>query len=245
MQEDRRDRADDPGGRLGAAHPLGELRAEDGGDAEAARSFDHIDQALSGLRDRGELVDDQQDAVGARLATDRRLRELFEQEAGEVAGLVFQSQPVEEEVAGVDLLEREAAVEGAGDGGEEGGVAGADRVELLTLKRSRLGGRRRCLRVQLEQGSRRSRPSSSAGLAWRPARGVAREPDGVDGEIAVVGAAALVGEVDQLQDPTGDLVGRAAPAVVGSSGKSATRRPAFSIRAAKRSLICRSPLQSM
>ena len=88
-----------------AAHAFGELGAEDGGDAEAARALDDVDEPLPGLCDRGELVDDQQHALLARLASDRPLRELLDQEAGEVAGLVFQPQPVEEEVGAVDLVE--------------------------------------------------------------------------------------------------------------------------------------------
>ena len=105
MQQDRLRRTDDPGRRFRAAHPFGELRAEDGGDTEAARPLDDVDESLPGLGDRGELIDDQQHPLWARLAADGPLRELLDEEAGEVAGLVFEPQPVEQEVGGVELVE--------------------------------------------------------------------------------------------------------------------------------------------
>ena len=143
--------------------------------------------------DRRELVHDQQHPLRARFAADGPLGELLDQEAGEVAGLVLEPQPVEQEVGAVDLVEARAAVEGAGDGGEEGGVAGADPVQLLLAERGDLGERERAFRVQARAArSRWRRREQLGGAAWRPARGVAGEPDGVDGEVAVVGAAALV-----------------------------------------------------
>ena len=152
----------------GAAHAFGELGAEDGGDAEAAGALDHVDEALSGLGDGGELVHDQQHLLRAWFAADGPLGELLDQEAGEVAGLVLEPEPVEEEVGAVDLVERGVAVEGAGDGGEEGGVAGADPVQLFLAERGDLGERERALwmereeRVLLEPGEQLGRRCGAA-----------------------------------------------------------------------------------
>ena len=183
----------------GAAHAFGELGAEDGGDPEAARALDHVDEALSGLGDGGELVHDQQHLLWAWFAADCPLGELLDQEAGEIAGLVLEAEPVEEEVGAVDLVERGVAVEGAGDGGEEGGVAGADPVQLFFAERGDLGERERALRMEREERVLSEPNEEVGGAAGRTCRGVAGETDGVDREVAVVGAAALVGEVDQLQ----------------------------------------------
>ncbi len=151
MEQDRLGGADDPRGRLGPAHPLGELGAEDGGDAEAAHPLDHVDEALPGLRDRRELVHDQEHPLAARLAPDRPLGELVNQEAGEVAGLLLEPQPVEQEVGSVELVEGDLSVERGADGSEEGGVAGADPVQLRALERCDLDRGRGAPRVEAEQ----------------------------------------------------------------------------------------------
>jgi hypothetical protein len=52
-----------------------------------------------------------------------------------------------------------------------------------------------------------------AGAARRPVRSGARQADEVHRQVAVVGAAALVGPVDELCEPAGDLAGGPAPAV--------------------------------
>ena len=67
MQQDRLRRADHAGRRLRAAHSFGELRAENRGDTEAAHAFDDVDEALPGLSDRRELIDDQQHSLARGL----------------------------------------------------------------------------------------------------------------------------------------------------------------------------------
>jgi hypothetical protein len=57
-------------------------------------------------------------------------------------------------------------------------------------------------------------PQQLVRAARRPARGGAGQPDEVDGEVAVVGAAALVGPIDELHQAIGDLAAAAAPRVV-------------------------------
>jgi hypothetical protein len=68
---------------------LCDLRGEDGGDVEATGAFDDVDERGGRFGDGGELVDDEQDASVARLAGDRPLGELLDEEAGEVPGFVL------------------------------------------------------------------------------------------------------------------------------------------------------------
>ncbi len=146
------------------------MRAESSGDAEAAHPLDDVDEAAPGARDRRELVDDEQDALGERLAPDGPLGELLDEEAGEVAGLVLEPQPVEEEVGAVELVEGDPPLERAADGGEEGGVAGTDPVQLPALERRDLERAAREPRgCRPSRGSRRSRLSSSPESSGGPA----------------------------------------------------------------------------
>ncbi len=99
VEEDGFGGANDPRAGFVAAHAFRDLGAECGGHAEAARAFDDVDERVSRGRDRGELVDDEEDALVAWFAADGPLSELFDEEPGEVPGLVLEAEPVEEEVA--------------------------------------------------------------------------------------------------------------------------------------------------
>src|SRR5207253_8672553 len=90
VEEDRLGRADDSGSGSFAAHAFGDLGTEDGADAEAARSLHYLYERLARLGDRRELVDDEQHVFVPRLTRDRPLRELLDQEAGQIAGFVLQ-----------------------------------------------------------------------------------------------------------------------------------------------------------
>ena len=131
VQQDRVRRADDPRRDLGAAHALDDLRARGSPrPRNPLRALDHVDQAGAGLRDRAELVDDQQHALVARLALHGVLGEVLDQEAREPGSLVLEPQAVEEQVAGGGVFERPAGVEAFADGAEERRVARADLGDL-------------------------------------------------------------------------------------------------------------------
>lgn len=68
---------------------------------------------------------------------------------------------------------------------------------------------------QVGEGAAVEPAEQVVGRAWRALGSGAGGSDEVDGEVAVVGAAALVGPVDQLHQPPGDLARGAAPAVIG------------------------------
>ena len=137
------------------------------------------------------------------------------EEPRELGGLLGVEQLVEQQVGAVGVLERPDAVELAVGGVEERAVALAAGVDVLVaeaLDLLRLG----AARPEHEQaGLVETARAARASDARRPVGRGAGEADEVGRQVAVVGAAALVGPVDELHEPVGDLAAAAAPGVVG------------------------------